>query len=178
MKKKPLELFVEIRQYSNIIKDQDGNKVSVAEARLLWEAGAVANYNLAFKRLATQANWDFAELARQYAEVTTPSASADGVVTFRRAIPRAGPFEMGGEADTLAGDLRGTESPMPETRNGYADQPWQSQNGQDAEESESLGNLAVRLSAVAERLEQAALRLASQAPPLAAPRPFQGRVGA
>ena len=44
MKKKPLELFVEIRQYSNIIKDQDGNKVSVAEARLLWEAGAVANY--------------------------------------------------------------------------------------------------------------------------------------
>ena len=69
MKKKPLELFVEIRQYSNIIKDQDGNKVSVAEARLLWEAGAVANYNLAFKRLATLANWDFAELARQYAEM-------------------------------------------------------------------------------------------------------------
>jgi hypothetical protein len=41
-----------------------------------------------------------------------------------------------------------------------------------------LDNLAARLAAVAERLEQAALRLASQAPPLAAPRPFQGRVGA
>jgi hypothetical protein len=105
---------------------------------------------------------------------------ADGLfaATVSPSVARAGPFEMGREADTLAGDLRGTASPMPETRSGDADQPWQSQNGQDAEERESLDNLAARLAAVAERLEQAALRLASQAPPLAAPRPFQGRVGA
>jgi hypothetical protein len=106
---------------------------------------------------------------------------ADGLfaATVSPSIPRVGPFEMGREFDAVAGDLRGTPSPMPQTRTEDTDQPRQSQSGQDAEESESLGDLASRLAAVAERLEQAALRLASQAPPLAAaPRPFQGRVGA
>lgn len=106
---------------------------------------------------------------------------ADGLfaATVSPSIPRVGPFEMGREFDAVTGDLRGTPSPMPETRTEDTDQPWQSQSGQDAEESDSLGNVASRLAAVAERLEQAALRLTSQAPPLAAaPRPFQGRVGA
>jgi hypothetical protein len=99
--------------------------------------------------------------------------------TASPSIPRPGPFEMGREVDTVADVLRGTTSPVPETRTGSADQPWPSQSGQDAAESESLGNLTSRLAAVAERLEQAALRLASQTPPLAAaPRPFQGRVDA
>jgi hypothetical protein len=106
---------------------------------------------------------------------------ADGLfaATVSPSIPRARPFEMGREADTVAGDLRDTTGPMPETRTGDADQPWQSRSGQDTAESDSLGNLASRLAAAAERLEQVALRLASQAPPLAAaPRPFQGRVDA
>jgi hypothetical protein len=105
---------------------------------------------------------------------------ADGLfaAAVNPSIPRAGLFEMGREADTLIGGLRSTRSPVPETRNGDSDQPWPSRSGQDAEASESFDNLVARLAAVAERLEQATLRLASQSPPLAAPRPFQGRVDA
>lgn len=68
-RKKPLELFVEIRKNSNAILDHNGHHVSIDEARLLWESGQVTNCNLAFTRLATRANWDFTELARQYAEM-------------------------------------------------------------------------------------------------------------
>jgi hypothetical protein len=62
-KRKTLELFVD---RGTTIIDHDGNHLTIAEARSLWEAGKVSNYNLSFHRLATRANWDFDELARQY----------------------------------------------------------------------------------------------------------------
>ncbi len=66
MGKKVLELFVD---GGDTIVDQHGKPYTIDEARALWEAGKVSNYNMAFGRLATRANWDFAELARQYAEM-------------------------------------------------------------------------------------------------------------
>jgi hypothetical protein len=65
-KKKTVELFVD---GGNAIVDQDRNPVSIGVARSLWEQGRVSNYNLAFRRLATLADWDFEELARQFAEM-------------------------------------------------------------------------------------------------------------
>lgn len=68
-KHKKIELFVDgPPQYRSIV-DQDDNEVSLDRAKELWEAGKVTNCNLSFQRLATRANWDFAELARQYAEM-------------------------------------------------------------------------------------------------------------
>jgi hypothetical protein len=51
------------------IVDQDGNHVPIPQAKQLWESRQVAGCNLSFKRLATLAGWDFAELKRQYAEM-------------------------------------------------------------------------------------------------------------
>jgi hypothetical protein len=48
------------------IKDGRGRAVTPERARKLWEAGRVSNCNLAMRRLATGANWDFDELRRQY----------------------------------------------------------------------------------------------------------------
>jgi hypothetical protein len=63
---KHIELFVD---GGDTIVDQDRKPYTIAEARALWEAGKVANFNMSFQRLATKANWDFAELKRQYAEM-------------------------------------------------------------------------------------------------------------
>jgi hypothetical protein len=54
-----------------------------------------------------------------------------------------------------------------------------SQAGSEAVSSEMIGEMASRLMAAAERLEQAALHLAQPAPgnPTSPPRPFRGRVG-
>ena len=65
-KKKTGELFVDS---GNRIIDQDKKEVSIPEAKSLWERSRVTNYNLSFRRLATLADWDFDELARQYAEM-------------------------------------------------------------------------------------------------------------
>lgn len=64
-KKKGIELFVE----GTIIVDHQNRKVTVDQARTLWEGGKVKNCNLSFKRLATLAGWDFVELERQYREM-------------------------------------------------------------------------------------------------------------
>ncbi len=58
-------LFVE----GNHIVDHLKNPVSIDEARRLWNAAKVSEYNMAFMRLATRANWDFNELDRQLAEM-------------------------------------------------------------------------------------------------------------
>ena len=51
------------------IIDQDDNEITISEAKALWEGGRLYDCNLSFKRLATRANWDFTELARQYSEM-------------------------------------------------------------------------------------------------------------
>ena len=60
-----ISLFVDGGQ----IVDQDRNPVTIERAKELWETTKVFDYNLSFLRLATKANWDFEELARQYAEM-------------------------------------------------------------------------------------------------------------
>lgn len=64
-KKKAIELFVD----GTRIVNQDHQEITIETARRLWNAGKVTNCNMSFQRLATRANWDFAELARQYAEM-------------------------------------------------------------------------------------------------------------
>lgn len=64
-KKNLISLFVDGGQ----IVDQDGSPVTIERARELWETTKIFDYNLAFLRLATKANWDFEELERQYAEM-------------------------------------------------------------------------------------------------------------
>lgn len=48
------------------IVDQDRNRVSVQDARALWEAHALGYYNLALEHLAKDADWDLQRLAELY----------------------------------------------------------------------------------------------------------------
>jgi hypothetical protein len=64
--KKVLGLYVDNR---TTIVNQDHQEITVEQARELWDSGEVVNFNAAFMRLATRANWDFDELHRQYAEM-------------------------------------------------------------------------------------------------------------
>lgn len=86
-RKKPLVLFARIREHSNYIEDQDGNQVSIDEARLLWESGQVTDCDYVFNRLATQANWDFAELVRWYDERLPPELDKPIVAVQLRLTP-------------------------------------------------------------------------------------------
>jgi hypothetical protein len=65
-KAKPIELFIDGPER---IVNQDKKEVSILEAKKLWDAGKVTNFNLSLKRLATRCGWDFNELARQYGEM-------------------------------------------------------------------------------------------------------------
>jgi hypothetical protein len=62
-KQRDVELFVD----GDVIVDQKGRTLTTAEARQLWEAHRVANYNLAFQRLATQFDFDMDKLREFYA---------------------------------------------------------------------------------------------------------------
>jgi hypothetical protein len=69
-KNRPVMLFVEgVKLGEYRIVDQDKNPVTIEEARRVWEGGEIEDYNISLFRLATQANWDFIELDRQYAEL-------------------------------------------------------------------------------------------------------------
>lgn len=65
-KSKRIRLFLESSKDFRIM-DQDGHTVSLEDARLICESGALQNYNLAFQRLV-QNRFDLEAVKSYYAE--------------------------------------------------------------------------------------------------------------
>lgn len=57
------ELFVETVNGKRTITDHTGRELTIEEARKLWKTGKVWNSNISFRRLATEADFNFERLA-------------------------------------------------------------------------------------------------------------------